>query len=409
VISRGNAWTVAVVATLTMTVSYIDRSTLAVLAPSITKALHIGETEYGWLASAFSIAYLVSTPLSGWWIDRIGARRGLVGSILVWTSVAAMHALVPGFATLFVLRIALGMAEGPSFPGAAQTMQRVLPPEERARGFGLLFTGSSIGGMIVPPLAAALYSIGGWRVAFLGTAAVGLLWIPVWIHVTGKPAMRAKLDTHAVSGSATARPTFLMLLTDRNVIRALWAILATAPIFALSLSWGSKYLAREFGIAQENVGRYLWMPPLLFDAGALIFGDLASRQRRAPGAPPRFLFTIGIVLALSLAFMPFAVTPWAAMSFMGLSMAGGGIVYTLATADLLSRVPPNAVSFAGGTIACAQSVAIIIANPLIGLSVDRSGSYDVAIYALAAWVLPGGLAWLLLRPRSTEPSSMTDD
>jgi ACS family hexuronate transporter-like MFS transporter len=409
VISRGNAWTVAVVATLTMTVSYIDRSTLAVLAPSITKALHIGETEYGWLASAFSIAYLVSTPLSGWWIDRIGARRGLVGSILVWTSVAAMHALVPGFATLFVLRIALGMAEGPSFPGAAQTMQRVLPPEERARGFGLLFTGSSIGGMIVPPLAAALYSIGGWRVAFLGTAAVGLLWIPVWIHVTGKPAMRAKLDTHAVSGSATARPTFLMLLTDRNVIRALWAILATAPIFALSLSWGSKYLAREFGIAQENVGRYLWMPPLLFDAGALIFGDLASRQRRAPGAPPRFLFTIGIVLALSLAFMPFAVTPWAAMSFMGLSMAGGGIVYTLATADLLSRVPPNAVSFAGGTIACAQSVAIIIANPLIGLSVDRSGSYDVAIYALAAWVLPGGLAWLLLRPRPTEPSSMTDD
>jgi ACS family hexuronate transporter-like MFS transporter len=409
VISRGNAWTVAVVATLTMTVSYIDRSTLAVLAPSITKALHIGETEYGWLASAFSIAYLVSTPLSGWWIDRIGARRGLVGSILVWTSVAAMHALVPGFATLFVLRIALGMAEGPSFPGAAQTMQRVLPPEERARGFGLLFTGSSIGGMIVPPLAAALYSIGGWRVAFLGTAAVGLLWIPVWIHVTGKPAMRAKLDTHAVSGSATARPTFLMLLTDRNVIRALWAILATAPIFALSLSWGSKYLAREFGIAQENVGRYLWMPPLLFDAGALIFGDLASRQRRAPGAPPRFLFTIGIVLALSLAFMPFAVTPWAAMSFMGLSMAGGGIVYTLATADLLSRVPPNAVSFAGGTIACAQSVAIIIANPLIGLSVDRSGSYDVAIYALAAWVLPGGLAWLLLRPRPTEPRSMTDD
>jgi ACS family hexuronate transporter-like MFS transporter len=320
-----------------------------------------------------------------------------------------MHALVPGFATLFVLRIALGMAEGPSFPGAAQTMQRVLPPEERARGFGLLFTGSSIGGMIVPPLAAALYSIGGWRVAFLGTAAVGLLWIPVWIHVTGKPAMRAKLDTHAVSGSATARPTFLMLLTDRNVIRALWAILATAPIFALSLSWGSKYLAREFGIAQENVGRYLWMPPLLFDAGALIFGDLASRQRRAPGAPPRFLFTIGIVLALSLAFMPFAVTPWAAMSFMGLSMAGGGIVYTLATADLLSRVPPNAVSFAGGTIACAQSVAIIIANPLIGLSVDRSGSYDVAIYALAAWVLPGGLAWLLLRPRPTEPRSMTDD
>jgi MFS family permease len=256
--------------------------------------------------------------------------------------------------------------------------------------------------MIVPPLAAALYGVGGWRLAFLGTAVVGLLWIPAWLHVTGKPAVRAKLDTHAMSGAASARPTFMMLLTDLNVIRALLAILAIAPIFALSLSWGAKYLARTFWIAQEDVGHFLWMPPLLFDAGALLFGDLASRQRRAPGAPPRFLFSIGIVLALSLAGMAYAVTPWAAMSFMGLSMAGGGIVYTLATADLLSRVPPGSVSFAGGTIACAQSVAIIIANPLIGLSVDRTGSYDVAIFSLAAWVLPGCLFWLLVRPRPTE-------
>lgn len=400
-LSRGNAWTVAVVATLTMTVSYIDRSTLAVLAPSVTKALGIGETEYGWLTSAFSIAYLFATPLSGWWIDRIGARRGLVGSILVWTSIAAMHALVPGFAVLFVLRIALGVAEGPSFPGAAQTVQRVLPPNERARGFGLLFTGSSIGGMIVPPLAAALYDAGGWRVAFLGTSMIGLLWVPAWLYVTGKPAVREKMDVQ-VTATHVARPTFGSLLTDRNVIRALFAILAIAPIFALSLSWGAKYLAREFGVAQGDVGQYLWMPPLLFDAGALLFGDLASRQRRAPGAPPRLLFGIGVVLALSLAFVPFAETPWAAMSFIGLSMAGGGVIYTLSIADLLARVPANAVSFAGGTVASAQSLAMIIANPLIGASVDSTASYDLAIYALAAWTVPGCLVWLLLRPRPTE-------
>jgi len=401
VISRGNAWTVAVVATLTMTVSYIDRSTLAVLAPSVTKALDIGETEYGWLTSAFSIAYLFATPLSGWWIDRIGARRGLVGSILVWTTFAALHALVPGFAALFALRIALGVAEGPSFPGAAQTVQRILPPEKRARGFGLLFTGSSIGGMIVPPLAAALYDVGGWRVAFLGTAMIGLLWVPAWLYVTGMPEVREKLDAHG-GNTQGARPTIGTLLRDRNVIRALCSVLAAAPIFALSLSWGAKYLARAFGVAQGDVGHYLWMPPLLFDAGALLFGDLASRRKRAPGAPPIFLFSVGVVLSLSLAFIPFAETPWAAMSFMGVAMAGGGIIYTLTLADLLSRVPANAVSFAGGTVASGQSLAMIIANPLIGASVDSTGSYDTALFALAGWVLPGCLVWLFVRPRPTE-------
>src|SRR5689334_14910251 len=97
-LSRRQAWTVAIVATLTMTVSYIDRATLGVLAPTVTKALDISEAEYGWLAAAFSIAYLVSTPLAGWWIDRIGARRGLLGSVAVWSVVAALHAIAPSLA-----------------------------------------------------------------------------------------------------------------------------------------------------------------------------------------------------------------------------------------------------------------------------------------------------------------------
>src|SRR5262245_44433527 len=127
-VSRRMAWQVALVATFTMTVSYIDRQTLAVLAPSVTEALGISEQAYGWLGSAFSMAYLVGTPFAGWWIDRAGARRGLLASVFAWSVVAALHAFVPGFAMLFILRLALGITEAPSFPGAAQTIQRILPP-----------------------------------------------------------------------------------------------------------------------------------------------------------------------------------------------------------------------------------------------------------------------------------------
>src|SRR5678816_4665724 len=112
-VSRRMAWQVALVATFTMTVSYVDRQTLAVLAPSVTKALGISDQAYGWLGSAFSMAYLIGTPFAGWWIDRAGARRGLVASVFAWSAVAALHALVPGFAMLFVLRLALGITEGP--------------------------------------------------------------------------------------------------------------------------------------------------------------------------------------------------------------------------------------------------------------------------------------------------------
>jgi MFS family permease len=114
-----------------MAVSYIDRQTLSVIAPTVQAQLGIDDVAYGWLVSAFSIAYLVGAPIAGRVIDRVGARRGLLVAVLVWSGVAALHTLVPGFGVLFGLRIALGIAESPSFPGAAQTIHRALPPKDR--------------------------------------------------------------------------------------------------------------------------------------------------------------------------------------------------------------------------------------------------------------------------------------
>src|SRR5688500_5386645 len=193
-LSRQRAWALALVATFTMAVSYVDRQTLAVLAPSVCEALDISDTQYGWLASAFSIAYLVGAPIAGRMIDRIGSPRGLMASVIIWSAIAALHAFAPGFAVLFMLRIALGLAESPSFPGAAQTVHRALPPEERARGMGVLFTGSSFGAMVAPPLATWLAADFGWRGAFFGSALVGLIWVPIWRHLAFERNARAILE-----------------------------------------------------------------------------------------------------------------------------------------------------------------------------------------------------------------------
>ncbi len=389
---------IAIAATLTMTVSYIDRATLGVLAPSVTADLEISETAYGWLTAAFSLAYLVATPLAGWWIDRIGARRGLVGSVLVWSAVAALHAVVPSFGVLFALRIALGVAEGPSFPGSAQTVQRVLPAADRERGFGVLFTGSSIGGMLVPPVAAWLYGLYGWRTAFLGTAAIGLVWVPLWILITSRAAARAKLDVPREVSTAP-RPTAGHLVRHPLMIRALIGIVAVAPVIGFLQSWGAKYLVRDLGVHQRDVGGYLWLPPLMFDLGAIAFGDAASRQRRG-GAPPRVLHAIGMLLCACFALLPLAKSPWDAMTIIGLSMAGGGAVYTLVTADLLGRMPVSSISLAGGILAGAQSLSLLIVSPLIGKMVGGLGDYHAVAYMLGCWVVPGSLIWLLWRPRA---------
>jgi ACS family hexuronate transporter-like MFS transporter len=376
-----------------------DRLTLAVLAPSVTKALNISESAYGWLTASFSAAYLLATPLSGRWIDRIGARRGLVYSVLTWSTIAALHAIAPSFAFLFALRIALGLAEGPSFPGAAQTMLRVLPPAERSRGFGVLFTGSSIGAMVAPPLASFLFRLtNSWQVAILGTAIVGLLWLPLWIALTRRPDVAAQLDAAVVAPAGESRPRFVDLVKSPITVRALIGIAAVAPVNGFIASWAAKFLVQRHGLTQGEVGGYLWLPPLGLDLGALLFGDLAARLRRVPGAPPRALFVVAAVLTALVAFLPVVATPWESVIVAAVALAGGGGVYTLVTADMLGRMPTRSVSYAAGILAGAQSLALIVSGPLIGRAVGHFGDYAVISMALGLWVVPGSLVWWWWRP-----------
>ncbi|MDI1477845.1 MFS transporter [Polyangium sp. y55x31] len=397
-LSRVHAWALALTATLTMAVSYVDRQALAALAPAVSKVFDLSDTQYGWLVSAFSVAYLVGAPFAGWLIDHLGARRGLLGAVVAWSFVAAAHALAPSFTGLLVLRVALGLTESPSFPGAAQTIQRVLPAADRARGFGFLFTGSSLGAIVAPQLAPFLEKNWGLRIAFLGTALVGLAWVPLWILLAWRSPAREVLDAeHAPSAN---RPHARSVMTHPAVLRAALAIMASAPATGFLLNWSSKYLAAGHGIPQAKVGPYLIIPLVLYDAGAILFGHFASVRGRARvgGAPDRPLFAIGIALHVMLALTAFGRTPVESMVLGGLGLAGGGGVFAMLTADMLTRVPPSIASAASGVCAAAQSIALIVASPALGRLIDITGGYTIPFLAVGAWVLPGCVAWLLWSP-----------
>ncbi|HUJ61592.1 MAG TPA: MFS transporter [Kofleriaceae bacterium] len=395
---RRIAWAVALTAMLTMCVSYVDRSTFAALKTTVCTALDISNTGYGVLNAMFSVAYLVTTPLAGWWLDRIGARRGLVASVLAWSAVAALHALVPGLVTLLVLRTALGVAEGPGFPGAAQTVQRVLPAIDHPRGFGLLFMGSSLGAMLAPQLAGWLFARGGWRFAFLGSAIIGLLWVPLWIALTSRPDARARLDV--APGPSAAHPPVGQLIAHPIMARALIGIFASAPVIGFVFTWQAALIG-DLGVQQADVGHYLWLPPLCLGLGELAFGDLASRR-----APARLLLAIAAVLCATLALTPLAATPWSAVVVASIALAGGGGMYTLITSDMLARMPAELIALASGVLAGAQSLALIISSPLVGACVDHFHDYVAITIILGAWVVPGAAIWLAWQPPARfEPGS----
>jgi hypothetical protein len=182
------------------------------------------------------------------------------------------------------------------------------------------------------------------------------------------------------------------------MIRALFGIFAAAPVIGLMLAWGAKYLVGTWGIEQKDVGQYLWLPPLLFDAGAILFGDLAARLPRKPDAPARGLFAIAAILATATIALPVADSPWQGIVILGIGVLGSGGLYSICTSDMMARMPPSCISTAGGIVAGAQSIALIALGPIIGAVVGHYGHYDGVAIGVGLWAIPGSLIWILWKP-----------
>src|ERR1044072_5250174 len=82
---RGLRWIIIGLIFFATLINYIDRLTISVLAPLITKDLNLTNTEFGGIATWFLFAYTISQTLSGKLYDRIGLKRGFTVSILVWS------------------------------------------------------------------------------------------------------------------------------------------------------------------------------------------------------------------------------------------------------------------------------------------------------------------------------------
>ncbi|HVH47857.1 MAG TPA: hypothetical protein VM925_36230, partial [Labilithrix sp.] len=190
------------------------------------------------------------------------------------------------------------------------------------------------------------------------------------------------------SGTTTSR-------SSPSVLRAIVAVVGSAPAMMFVLNWTAKFLVDGLGMPKEAIGNYLILPPLAFDVGALAFGALASsRHSSAAGTTPRGLLVFSMLLCASLALVPLSGSPGFAIALFGASACGCGGIYALVTADMLDRVPMDRTSAASGMMAAGQSLAHVLAGPLVGWTIDRTHSHTTAVVVLGLIVVPTTLAFV---------------
>src|SRR3989442_15772161 len=82
-------WALVAAAVLVMAISFLERQTLAALAPTVCSDLGLSNTAYGWASSAFPFAHPLAMPLAGVFLDRTGVRPGPGAAGVFWALVAA--------------------------------------------------------------------------------------------------------------------------------------------------------------------------------------------------------------------------------------------------------------------------------------------------------------------------------
>lgn len=173
-------WWMLALFLLGVTVNYITRNSLGILAPELKTSLGMTTEQYSWIVGAFQIAYTVFQPLCGWLIDVIGLKLGFLICASIWALMCMLHAGAGSWMQLAILRFFMGGAEAAATPANAKTIGEWFPKKERPIAAGWAGVGFSIGAMLAPPIIVIAHASFGWQGAFMFSGVLAMLWVILW-------------------------------------------------------------------------------------------------------------------------------------------------------------------------------------------------------------------------------------
>jgi ACS family hexuronate transporter-like MFS transporter len=385
-------WWPAIVMMAGTLLSYMDRASLALLSPMFLSATKMTAQDFSWCISAFSFAYMFSALAWGSVLDRIGLRLGMTISLLIWMLSSASHALVGSFLGFALARAALGVGEGSIFPGGFRTALDSLPIDKQARGIALAYSGSSLGSILAPILLTPVAIHYGWRMAFLVTPTLALLWIFVWRETVNPSKFPNK--------SRTAQRMVFPNVLERRF----WSLVASYALGALPVGaityLTPLYLSRACGLTPAQLGFVLWIPPAGLEAGYFFWGWIADRFTGASPRPVKLIILMAL-LVLPLTAVHFFQSALIAIVLLTFSLfaAGGLVVVTLRTGAL--AYPHDQRSMAAGIASSSFSAAVAITLPICGYLFDRL-LYTQAFGLVALMPIIGTTIWCVFPVRPAE-------
>ena len=278
-------WRVAIFLFAAAGLNYADRTALSSVIPPLREELGATDVQIGIAGMLFLWSYALASPFAGNFADRFSRSRIVMWSLLTWSLITVATGVIESVVLLYVLRVALGLAESFYLPAAGALLGDHHPPATRGKAMGLHMLGLNFGLVLGGSLAGLLAEHYGWRLGFWVLGGLGvLLALTSPFFLADGPADR---DTAAgPARQARSREVWLYLLRVPSFHCLLLSAMVAGVASWIFLSWLPLFFSENYGMklgAAGLAGVALYKGPVF--VGIAFGGWLSDRvsQRHSRG------------------------------------------------------------------------------------------------------------------------------
>ncbi|MHC8515802.1 MFS transporter [Sporosarcina sp. ITBMC105] len=376
-----------------------DRYFINYAVLSITKDLQLNPTSTGLILSSFFAGYALMQIPGGWLADRLGSRRVLISSVLMWSIFTALTGAVWSLGSMIIIRFLFGVGEGGFQPASSKLISQTFPTDKRAWAMSIMLSSGGIVSLIVPLLSAYMLTTIGWRTSFLILGGIGfLITILFWVFIKLPADLKDEEKTLAGDSHQGIFKQIIKTPLMLNLFLAYYSIYAINWGLA---TWLPTYLVNVRGLDLISLGWMQTIPGLamifaMYLAGYVI-DKLPLGKEKVVGA----ISCVVVGILLYLMFNAPSVTMFVAYQTIVIIFIS--FVMLLLPAIILKRLPSAVTGTSMGIANTGGQLAGFITPLAIGFIVQTfNGSYNAAFWMLIIFAIICTISLLTLNFRKGE-------
>ena len=397
----GVRWKIFLLMLFLISINYIDRASLSVAMPLISREFDLDPAMQGLILSSFFWTYAFMQVPGGMLADRFKPRIVIASATIFWGAFQAIAAVATNWPMLLLTRLGLGASEAPIYPAGGKLNAIWMTQTERGRGATLLDggapLGAALGSIVIAWLIAAFNS---WRIAFViagvGTMLCGLL---AWYYIRNAPREHPSVNeaearyieqSHALEDADTPVSrggSWMSYFRYRSVWCMCLGWMFFNTTFYGLLTWMPTYLFKVHNFDIKTLGGASFIIFFSGFVGELVGGWIGDFWRSRGGSPNlvfRTLFGIAAILAtMSIFFVAYVTDPVAVVVLLSATLfflRWCGMYWAIPSA-LAGREKSG---FLGGCMNLGGNIAGILTPLIVGFIVQATGSYFLALMYFAA-------------------------